>query len=64
MRLELEEAGDSTTIRRGDIRAVAEGVSLDRVSLHEGRRATVDITADAPIGQRAWRLRAVANGDD
>ena len=64
VRLELEEAGDSTTIRRGDIRAVAEGVSLDRVSLHEGRRATVDITADAPIGQRAWRLRAVANGDD
>ena len=64
VRLELEEAGDSTTIRRGDIRAVAEGVSLDRVSLHEGRRATVDITADAPIGQRAWRLRAVAKGDD
>ena len=60
-RLELEEAGDSTTIQRDDIRAVADNVSLDRVSLSEGQRTTVDITADTPIGQRAWRLRAVAN---
>ena len=60
-RLELEEAGDSTTIQRGDIRAVADNVSLDRVSLSEGQRTTVDITADTPIGARAWRLRAVAN---
>ena len=60
-RLELEEAGDSTTIQRDDIRAVADNVSLDRVSLAEGQRTTVDITADTPIGDRAWRLRAVLN---
>ena len=61
VRLELDEAGDSTTIQRDDIRAVADNVSLDRVSLSEGQRTTVDITADTPIGKRAWRLRAVAN---
>ena len=60
-RLELEEAGDSTTIQRDDIRAADDGVSLERVSLSEGQRTTVDITADTPIGERAWRLRAVAN---
>ena len=59
-RLELQEAGDSTTIKRDDIRAVADNLSLDQVSLSEGRRTTVDITADSPIGERAWRLRAVA----
>ena len=61
VRLELEEAGDSTTIRRDDIRAVTEHLSLERVSLSEGQRTTLDITADAPIGERAWRLRAMAN---
>ena len=59
-RLELEEAGDSTTIKREDIRAVSDSYSLDHVPLSEGRRTTVDITADSPIGERAWRLRAVA----
>ena len=63
-RLELEEAGDSTTIQRDDIRAVADNVSLDRVSLSEGQRTTVDITADTSIGERAWRLRAVPNDDE
>ena len=58
VRLKLEEAGDSTTIQRDDIRAVADNVSLDRVSLSEGQRTTVDITADSPIGERAWCLRA------
>ena len=63
-RLELEEAGDSTTIQREDVRAVADGVSLDRVPLSEGQITTVVITADAAIGERAWRLRAVINKDD
>ena len=60
-RLELEEAGDSTTIQRGDIRAVADNVSLDHVPLSVGEKTTVDITADGPIGERAWRLRAVTH---
>ena len=58
-RLELEEAGDSTTIKRDDIRPVSDDFSLDQVSLSEGQRTTVDITADSPLGERAWRLRAV-----
>ena len=63
-RLELEEAGDSTTIQRGDIRAIDDGTSLDGVSVSEGQRTTVNITADAPIGERAWRLRAVKKEED
>ena len=63
-RLELQEAGDSTTIQRDDIRAVHRSDSLDRVLLSEGERATVDITADTPIGERAWRLRAVTTEGD
>ena len=59
-RLELEEAGDSTTIQRHDIRAVDDENSLDRVLLSKNQRTSVEITADAPIGERAWRLRAVA----
>ena len=58
-RLELDEAGDSTTIQRGDIRAVADNVSLDHMLLSAGEKTTVDITADSPIGERAWRLRAM-----
>ena len=58
-RLQLEEAGDSTTIPRDDVRVVHGSDSLDRVSLSKGERATVNITADTPIGERAWRLRAV-----
>ena len=63
-RLELEEAGDSTTIQRRDIRTVADDASLDEVLLSEGQRITVDITGDIPIGERAWRLRAVAREND
>ena len=58
--LELEEAGDSTTIQRGDIRATDDDVSLERVLLSKNQRTSVEITADAPIGERAWRLRAAA----
>ena len=59
-RLELQEAGDSTTLRRDDIRVATDNLSLEQVILSEGERTTVEITADSPIGERAWRLRAVA----
>ena len=64
VRLELEEAGDSTTIQRDDIRRIGADASLEGITLSQGTRTTVDITADAPIGQRAWRLRAVVHEDD
>ena len=63
VRLMLDEAGDSSTVRRSDVRAVEDGVSLDCVRLAaKGKRTEVEITADAPIDGRAWRLIAVTDG--
>ena len=63
-RLELQEAGDSSTVPRDDIRAVDGHESFERVHLHKGRRTEIIITAETPIGDRALRLRAVsADGD-
>ena len=63
-RLELHEAGDSSTVPRDDIRAVDDHESFERVHLHKGRRTEIIITAETPIGDRALRLRAVtADGD-
>ena len=64
-RIGLEEAGDSSAIRRDDIRAVDENVNLDHFRLVEGERAELEITADSPIGGRSWRLTAVdAEGEE
>lgn len=60
VRLALEEAGDSTAIRRDDVRAVSDDDSLNCVQLIKGGRTIVEVTADAPIGGRSWRLSAVA----
>ena len=60
VRLELEEAGDSSAIRRTDVRAIDDDVSLDSIQLAKGHRTVVEITANAPIGGRAWRLLALA----
>ena len=62
--LELEEAGDSSAVWRDDIRTITEGTSLDHVRLVRGQRTVVEVTADAPIGNRAWRLSAVAHRGD
>lgn len=58
-RLTLEEAGDSSAVRRNDVRPIEEGVSLGRIQLSRGERTEIEITADTPIGGRAWRLAAV-----
>jgi len=60
VRLELEEAGDSSAIRRTDVRAIDDDVSLDSIQLAKGHRTVVEVTANAPIGGRAWRLLALA----
>ena len=57
-RLALEEAGDSSTVPRDDIRAASEDVSLCRVPVARGQRTVVEITSEGPIGGRAWRLSA------
>lgn len=63
-RLELHEAGDSTTIFRRDIRTVPSeggaGDSLEAVTLAQDGRTELTITADEPIAGRAWRLSAVS----
>jgi len=59
VRLALEEAGDSTAIRRDDVQAVRDDESLNCVQLIKGERTIVEVTAAAPIGGRAWRLSAV-----
>lgn len=58
--LTLEEAGDSSTLARQDVRVVSGHISLDRVQLTRGQRTMLEITADGPIDDRAWRLSAVA----
>ncbi len=63
-RLELHEAGDSSSVSRPDIRTVNDHESLERVHLQKGKRKEVIITAEMPIGDRALRLRAIrAKGD-
>ena len=57
VKLELQEAGDSSAIPRDDIRVVSG--SLDNVRLVAGKRNHLEITADTLIGDRAWRVVAV-----
>lgn len=64
VQLVLEEAGDSTAMHRKDVRAIGDGLSLERVVVKKGERTTIEITADAPIGDRAWRLSATANVEE
>ena len=62
--LKLEEAGDSTSIPRDDVRAVSDGESLEEVELVEGQYCNIEITADLPIEGRAWRLSATEVNKD
>jgi hypothetical protein len=64
VKLNFEEAGDSSAIRREDVRSLTDNVSLDHFAIVDGERTGLEITADSPIGGRAWRLSAVeAKGD-
>ena len=62
VQLHLEEAGDSSAIRRDDVKSAIDGVTLDSLQVRGGVRTVVDITADSPIGGRSWRLTAVEPG--
>lgn len=68
VRLELHEAGDSSTIVRRDVRAVSENGAeepLEKVQLADGgERTELTITADEPMDGRAWRLSAVRDGNE
>ncbi len=58
--LTLEEAGDSASIPRSDLEAVNGGPSLRRMPVVRGKRNSIEITAQKPVADRAWRLSAVA----
>ena len=64
VRLELTEAGDSSAIPRDDVCAAEDGVSLDQIQLRKNKSTAVEITADAPIGGRAWRVSAFSVDGD
>ena len=64
IRLVLEEAGDSSAMHREDVRSIRNGISLERVPVRRGERTTLEITADTPIGNRAWRLTATARMEE
>ena len=64
VRLSLDEAGDYSAVSRNDVRGASENTSLDRVLVKKGRRTELDITADEPIGGRAWRLTAAEVRED
>ena len=57
-RLEIEEAGDSTTNPLEDIRA-ADGSTLAGLALVAGERTSLEINADNPIHERALRVAAI-----
>ena len=57
-RLELEEAGDSTTSPLEDVHA-ADGSDLQGVALVAGERTSLEIIAENPIRERALRVAAV-----
>ena len=60
VRLTLDEAGDSSAMPRTDVYAVDGDKSLDQVHVKRGQRTSIDISAEGPIDDRAWRLSAVA----
>ena len=58
VRLEIEEAGDSSTIPLQDVHAV-DGSTLERIDLVSGERTVVEVIADNPIRDRALHVVAV-----
>ena len=63
-RLTLDEAGDSSVVRRDDVRSAIEGTCLDQMPVRSRGPNTIEITADAPIGDRAWRLSVSQSKED
>lgn len=57
----LVEAWDSAIVRRSDITAFSPDgnpLPLGKMALEEGQRVEFEITADAPLGDRAWLVSA------
>ena len=59
--IDLMEAGDSQLVARDDLRIVGQDGSLiptTTMELTAGQRVEFEITAEQPIGERAWLVRA------
>ena len=62
IRVVLEEAGDSTTLPRRDIRPTDPRISLEKVEVREGEQVVLEVTAEQPMSDRAWRVSAMDTG--
>lgn len=61
--LAFHEAGDSSAILRTDVQSADNNVRLSRLLIERCSRTTLTITADEPIGGRAWRVSARVVGE-
>ena len=61
-RIELAEAGDSTVMRRTDLKVMTSAgdvpLSDHSIDLVANRRVTLEVLSTGPIERRAWRLQA------
>lgn len=65
VRVDFEEAGDSSGIERTDVKALLPdgGHSLDGLEVSSGERIEIEVTGTDPIGGRSWRVRATRKDD-
>lgn len=61
VRLHIEEAGDSTALKRPDLMVYVGGVEQDLTNLlvTADERVTLEIRGDEPLRDRAWRVIAL-----
>ncbi len=63
VQLRLEEAGDSSAMKRSDLKVLRNGTEQQlsdfKVSVTAGERVELEIRADAPLQNRAWRVIAL-----
>lgn len=61
VRLLIEEAGDSTALKRPDLQVFAGGVAqqLSNVVVTANTRVSLEIRGDGPLRDRAWRVIAL-----
>ncbi len=61
IQLQIEEAGDSTALKRPDLKVFVEGVEqrLSSFAVTADSRVTLEIHGDEPLRDRAWRVVAM-----
>ena len=66
VRVDFEEAGDSSGIERTDVKALLPNgeISLETLEVTSGQRIEIEVTGTDPIGGRSWRVRATRKDAD